>query len=166
MKLLAQKRKKIFTEENAPKTSEKSPFDNFYYREVAKLTASGGWSINFIEKKSFLDPEGRKILRTPEGYRLSLKSALDFYAPGYKEKATHLFMQCADGIPFSTTIKMLTYDKKEFWAEAIGRPVSDDEGSIIGIQGVFRDVTSRKLKEYNLEQSVKMLESQNTRLIN
>lgn len=166
MKLLAQKRKKIFLEENAPKTSEKSPFDNFYYKEVARLTASGGWSINFIEKKSFLDPEGHKILRTPAGYRLSLKNALEFYAPGHKETATNFFVQCANGAPFATTIKMLTYDKKEFWAEAIGKPILDDDDTVIGIQGIFRDVTSRKLKEYNLEQSVKMLESQNTRLIN
>jgi len=166
MKLLAQKRKKIFLQENTPNLNETSPFDNFYYKEIAKMTAAGGWSIDFIEKKSFLDPEGRRILKTPEGYRLSLKNALEFYAPENKEKAARIFMECSTGVPFSTTIKMLTYDKKEFWAQAIGKPVFDENKNVIGMQGVFQDIDSKKLKELNLEQSLKIIESQNSRLLN
>lgn len=166
MNFLAQKRKKAFLKENLPTPNEENPFDNFYYGEVAKLTGAGGWSVNFKEKKSHLDPEARRILNTPADYRPSLKSALDFYAPEAKDLATQTFIGCSMGTPFSTTVKMVTFDGKEFWAKAVGQPIYDSDKNIIGIQGVFQDVNEEKLKEISLQKSIKVIESQNSRLFN
>ncbi|NND61998.1 MAG: PAS domain-containing sensor histidine kinase [Flavobacteriaceae bacterium] len=143
-----------------------SPFDNFYYKEIAKLNAAGGWSVNFVDKVSFLDPEGRRILKTPDDFRPSLKNALDFYAPDHKELAAGYFMACSNGEAFSTTIKMATFEGNVFWAKAMGTPVFNEEGEIIGIQGVFQDVNEEKLKEIRLQKSIKVIESQNSRLFN
>lgn len=170
MNFLAQKRSRILLQKDINNTTSSPPDsvtpDNFYYQEISKLTGSGGWSVNFKEKKSFLDPEGKRILETPEDFHPSLRSALDFYAEEHKEKATALFMECSEGHPFSTTLKMQTYNKKQFWARASGRPIYNDANEVIGIQGVFQDITNDKQRELELLRSMKIIESQNTKLNN
>ena len=166
MNFLAHKRNKVFSKDTQLDLSEKSPFDNFYYREIAKMTGSGGWSVNFKDKVSYLDAEARRILNTPPNYRPSLKNAMEFYADDHKEKAAATFFECSTGTPFDIIIKMLTYDKKEFWAKAIGKPVKDKDNNVIGMLGVFRDIHTERLKEIAIEKSVKTIESQNSRLFN
>ena len=145
-------------------TEEDSLFHPFYYQQIAKLTGSGGWGINFVEKKSFIDAEGRKILNLPKEYEPSLKKALDFYAPEHHELAQEKFMECSMGKSFSVTIKMLTYDQKVFWSKAFGKPILNEQGEIIGIQGVFQNIDEEKIRALQLEKSMAVIESQNARL--
>jgi len=166
MNFLAQKRSRNLLHHNKPNSEEDSPFNNFYYKDVAELTQAGGWSVNFKEKKSFLDPQARKILKTPPDYIPSLRTGLDFYADPSKSKATEAFMACSMGTPFSIIVKMRTYNNDEFWARAVGRPIYDASGEIYGIQGVFQDINKEKIKEIGLEKSMKVIESQNSRLFN
>jgi len=170
MNFLAQKRSRILlqnsTNYNTSTPPDSETPDHFYYQELSKLTGSGGWSVNFKEKKSFLDPEGQRILEIPKDYHPSLRTALDFYANEHKEKVTALFMECAEGHPFTTTLKMQTYNKRQFWARAIGRPIFNEDNEVIGIQGVFQDINDDKQKELELLKSMKIIESQNTKLNN
>ncbi|QNJ97375.1 sensor histidine kinase [Constantimarinum furrinae] len=166
MNFLAQKRSKIFLQDKPPKQPETRVFSDFYYKEVAKLTAAGGFSVNFAEKLSFIDPEARRILQTPLNFQPSLKASLQFYAQDHRDKAEELFHNCCRGIAFSTTIKMRTYTGKEFWAKAVGKPVYDEDENVIGIQGVFQDIHSEKTKELNLLKSFKTIESQHSKLNN
>jgi len=141
--------------------------ENFYYQEIAELTAAGGWYVNFVEKASFLDPAARRILNTPADYKVSLYALIEFYPEGpHREKAIETFLSCSEGIPFNTTVKMITYDGKEFWVRASGRPIYDDKQVIIGLQGVFQDINEEKLKELSLEKSIRVIESQNSKLLN
>jgi len=166
MNFLAQKRKRNLLHNTIPNSKEDNPFNNFYYKDVAELTKAGGWTVNFREKKSFLDPQARKILRTPKDYEPSLRTGLDFYTEAYKSKATEAFMECSMGTPFSIIVLMRTHDNEEFWARAVGRPIYDEGKEIYGIQGVFQDINNEKLKEIGLEKSMKVIESQNSRLFN
>jgi len=166
MNFIVHKRAKILLKDSQHNKPEKHPFDSFYYKEIAKLTAAGGWCVDFKGKASFLDPQARRILNVPEDYRPSLKTALDFYAPEDKAKATQIFFECSMGTPFNTTVKMLTFDKKELWARATGQPVFDGDGSIIGIRGVFQDINDEKLRELSVEKSLQVISQQNGRLLN
>ena len=165
---LTQKKKKNKGQEieDSAALQYENPFNNFYYKDVAELTGAGGWTVLFKEKKSYLDSQARRILNTPKDYKPSLRTAMDFYADEHKSKSAEFFMACSMGTAFNTTIKMLTYDKREFWAKAVGRPIYDENNEIIGIQGVFQDINEGKLKEISLETSVKVIESQNSRLFN
>ena len=130
------------------------------------MTGAGGWSVNFRNKTSLLDPLGQRILNTPSDYVPTLNSAMEFYAPEEKDRAVGIFNDCIKGIPFNTTIKMLTYDKKEFWARAVGEPLLDENGAVIGVHGVFQDIDVEKLKELSLEKSLTVIATQNSRLFN
>ena len=167
MNFLAQKRKKILLQEDSSNSCKENPFDNFYYKEIALLTGAGGYSVNFIEKTSFIDPEGRRILNIPKEFRPSLSNnLLQFYADSEKLRVMNTFAECCEGKSFATTVKMVTYDGHEFWAKAIGKPMFGHGNEVIGVQGVFQDISSEKLKEIELEESIKTIESQNSRLFN
>ncbi|NND88267.1 MAG: PAS domain-containing protein, partial [Flavobacteriaceae bacterium] len=166
MNFKVHKRAKILLKDHSNKSTAKHPFDSFYYKELAKLTGAGGWGADFITKTSFLDPQARDILNVPIDYTPSIKTALKFYAPEHRARATQVFFDCSMGTPFDTTVKMMTYDNKEFWARAMGKPVYDSEGTIVGIRGVFQDINEEKLRELNLEKSLKVIGEQNGRLMN
>ena len=166
MAFLSLKRKRAFLTEKEKNSRMKSKFDDFYYKEVAKLTAAGGWSVNFRDKVRFIDPLGHIILNTPKDFQPTSENALSFYASNEHTRVQRIFLECSRGVPFSTTIKMLTYDKKEFWAKAAGEPLYDENNNIIGIHGVFQDINDEKLKELSLEKSIQVIESQNSRLLN
>ncbi|MFT5890075.1 MAG: hypothetical protein ACI9Y7_000163 [Dokdonia sp.] len=95
---------------------KENPFaiDNFYYEEISNLTQAGGWSVDFLNKKSYFDKQARRILKVPDTYTPTLNQSYLFYAEEHIQKATNLFFACAQGDPFSTEIKMVTYTKEVF----------------------------------------------------
>lgn len=140
--------------------------DDFYYQEIVKLTGTGGWSIDFENKKTFFDNEARRILRLPESYTPSLKDGYKFYAKEHMERATQLFLDCSNGTPFETEIKMVNYNDEVFWAKAIGKPLRNRNKEIIGIRGVFRNINDEKNRELKLKQSIDVIEGCNKMLFN
>ncbi len=159
--------KVIFFFESKIKTSTKVKDDNFYYRESAEMTSTGSWYVDFIEQKSYWDKETRRIMEYPEDYIPSLKNSSNYYAEEHHQRAADAFFKCAmAGTPFNTEIKMVTANKRIFWAKAIGKPVYNDDKDIIGIRGVFQDIDEEKLKTLHLQKTSEIIASQNSRLFN
>ncbi|WP_106791823.1 ATP-binding protein [Aquimarina sp. Aq78] len=141
--------------------------DNFYYKETAQMTATGSWYVDFEERKSFWDFETRRILEYADDYIPSLKDSANYYAEDSRQQAADLFFNCAMvGTPFNTEIKMVTANNRVFWVRAIGKPVYNENKEIIGIRGVFQDIDEIKRKELNLQMSIDIIASQNSRLFN
>ena len=157
-------KKNAAVEKNTTGTSNYFSMDNFYYRQISELTGAGGWSVDFKNKKSFFDDQAKNILNVPQDYKPTLNTGFNFYAEEHMDKATALFFDCAQGKSFSTHVKMRTYNGEIFWAKAMGRPLKDEEGEIIGIRGVFQNIHEEKLREEQLEQSFRLIEGHNTRL--
>lgn len=167
MNFLAQKRKKILLEDSSPIPNKNNPFDDFYYKEVALLTRAGGYYVDFNNKTTSIDPQGQRILKISNpDFSPSLSDLLLFYAPEERERTIAIFKACSNGQSFKTQVKMRTQTGEEFWSRAIGRPTYDAQERIIGIQGVFQDITQEKCKELKLQESIKTITAQNSRLFN
>ncbi len=166
MNYLTRKKNRSFLLDHKHNPTVKHSFDNFYYKEVAKMTGAGGWSVHFKDDTRLLDAQGKKILNTPSDFLPTADNALSFYAEDERKRAQRIFLECAKGVPFLTTIKMLTFDNREFWARAAGEPMINKKGKIVGIHGVFQDIDTEKQKEVSLEKSIEVIASQNSRLFN
>ncbi len=140
--------------------------DDFYYREISSLTEAGGWSVDFVNKKSYFDKEARRILEVPDDFIPTLKTGYQFYAEEHMQQATELFFECAQGKSFTTEIKMVTYTKKVFWTKAHGKPIKNESGEIVGIRGVFQNIHKEKERESTLQASLDIIEGHNKRLYN
>lgn len=140
--------------------------DDFYYEEISNLTGAGGWMIDFIEKKSYFDKQAKRILKVPTDFTPTLKNGYKFYAEEHSEAAAELFLGCAQGIPFHSEIKMVTFDGDVFWARAHGTPLKDENDEIVGIRGVFQNIDFEKKREFRLQKSIDLIEKHNERLYN
>lgn len=159
--------KVIFFYEKKQVAPDRTRDDYFYYRETAEMTSTGSWYVDFLKQKSHWDPETKRILEYPEDYIPSLKDSAMYYAEEHHQLAADSFFKCAmTGIAFNTEIKMLTANKRIFWARAIGKPVYNDEKEIIGMRGVFQDIDDEKLKALSLQKTSEIIASQNSRLFN
>jgi len=139
----------------------------FHYQETAIMSSTGSWFVDFKNRKSYWDPEAKRILGYPEEYEPSLKNSHLYYAEDCLQQAADLFLACTtSGKAFTTEIKMLTANKKEIWVRSIGKPIRDTDDNIIGIKGVFQDINESKKKELTLQKSIDIIASQNSRLFN
>ncbi len=139
----------------------------FYYRETAEMTSTGGWYIDTKSRSLYWDDVTKKILDCPKEYNLNYDERLRFYAQEHQEKALSMFEKCEKyGIPFKVELKMVTLYGREFWVRATGKPVYNEEQEIIGIRGVFQDIDENKDNEINLQNSLDIIATQNSRLFN
>jgi len=139
----------------------------FYFKETAEMTSTGSWFVDFENKKSHWDLQTKRILEYPDDFVPSLKMAPDLYAEEHQQLAADAFLNCAmTGKSFNIEIKMVTANKKVFWARAIGKPVYGNKNMVVGIRGVFQDIDDHKLKEINLQKTSDVIASQNSRLFN
>ncbi|MGB8704366.1 MAG: ATP-binding protein [Gillisia sp.] len=139
----------------------------FYYRETAEMTSTGGWYIDAVSKAIYWDDVTKKILDCPKDFQPEYDERLRFYAPEHQEVAIAMFEKCEKyGIPFKIELKMATLYGREFWVRATGKPVYNEEQIIIGIRGVFQDIDENKKNELNLQNSLDIIASQNSRLFN
>jgi signal transduction histidine kinase len=56
---------------------------------------------------------------------------------------------------------MKDYKQRELWGKISGEPVYNDRNQVVGIVGLFQDITSEKEQELHLKQSVAHLKNQN-----
>ncbi|MDX1462454.1 MAG: PAS domain-containing sensor histidine kinase [Marinirhabdus sp.] len=167
MNFLAQKRKKILLQETLPNSRKESPFEDFFYQQLAQLTGAGSYVLDFEEKTTIFDANGSKLLRVPESFKPSLNTnVIDFFAEHDKGQAIDLYRDCSMGTPFSTSLQMVKYDGQQFWAKIMGVPIFDAEQEIIGIKGIFQDISAEKRTQTELEKTKKTIASQNSRLYN
>ena len=139
----------------------------FYYRETTEMTSTGGWYIDTIHNHIYWDNVTKKIVGCPIDYQIVYEDRLRFYAPEHHQKVISAFDKCEKyGIPFKIELKMLTLYNREFWVRATGKPVYNEEQEIIGIRGVFQDIDEQKTNELNLQNSLDIIATQNSRLFN
>ncbi len=139
----------------------------FYYHETAIMSRTGSWYVDFKNKKSYWDPEAKRLLGYPADYQPSLKSTLTYFPPENLQVASDLFLSCSTtGKPFSKELEMYNYRKDKMWVRVIGKPVYDSNNRIIGIRGVFQNIDEIKQRELTLQKSMSIIASQNNRLFN
>ncbi|MCF4100740.1 PAS domain-containing sensor histidine kinase [Gillisia sp. M10.2A] len=139
----------------------------FYYRETAEMTSTGGWYIDGLSKSIYWDDVTKRIFDCPKDFQPDYEERMRFYATEHQQMAISMFDKCEKyGIPFKIELKMLTHHGREFWVVATGKPVYSDEQEIIGIRGVFQDIDVNKSNELNLQNSLDIIATQNSRLFN
>jgi len=139
---------------------------NFYTEEIKNLTEVGSYSIDLTANTCTLDKHAAKILKTPRDYNLSLQRTIPFYAQEHREIAENLFNGCTKGKPFSSQLKMLSFDNQPVWVKTTGKPQFNQDQNITAIRGVFQNITKEKNQEIQLENSLRKIESQNFKFNN
>ncbi|APG60901.1 sensor histidine kinase [Christiangramia salexigens] len=139
----------------------------FYYRETAEMTSTGGWYVDTVNKNIYWDDVSKKILEYPRDYQPDYEDRMKFYAPEHHNRMRNAFDKCEKyGIPFKLELKMISFQARDFWVRLTGKPVYNDDQDVIGIRGVLQNIDDNKNNELNLQNSLDIIATQNSRLFN
>lgn len=114
---------------------------------AAKL---GGWRVNLHEGFVRWSTQTARIHERPDTLRPPLAEALSFYAPEYQARIQKVFAACTqEGRPFDEVLQIIkAVSGERAWVRAIGEPLRNEQGDIIGAQGAFQDITDQiKIQE-------------------
>ncbi|MAN59044.1 MAG: hypothetical protein CMC08_04320 [Flavobacteriaceae bacterium] len=166
MNFLAQRRSNFLLKQDKSNTQVRTESTNAPAINVSRLSGIGSWKIDFIEKTTHFDAQTRKLLQIPTDFRPSLHKLDQFYFEEFREKAVQVFYECREGNSFSVISKMKNYQKRELWGKITGEPIYNEKRQVIGILGIFQDVTAEKEQELQLKQTIAQLKNQNGSLQN
>ena len=136
--------------------------------EAGKMARVGVWELYTNPPQLTWSKEVCHIHEVPENFTPDLNTAINFYSP----PAIPIIQQAVNealslGTPFDLELKIITATQKEIWVRAIGKPILDKKTKeIIGVRGVFQDINEQKEKQIAIDESTKIITSQNKRLVN
>ena len=119
---------------------------------AAKVARVAGWSYDMRTAVFSYSPELCAIHELERGTTVSLREALEFYAPESRETMLQAAEACArQGTPYDLELALVTAAGRRLEVRSIGEPVRDAQGVIVGMQGALQDITetiaARKLQE-------------------
>jgi PAS domain S-box-containing protein len=118
------------------------------YRRIVESTHDGVWLIDRRAITIFANEQMARMLGTTVA-GLERRSAFEFTAPEDRAEAERLFAErlTGSGIPPSVEFRYVRPDGSVFWAQVTSSPVRDENGSISGVLGMFRDISRRRESE-------------------
>ncbi|MFW6140769.1 MAG: PAS domain S-box protein [Acidobacteriota bacterium] len=149
----------IYDDVTEAKKAEEELASSYGLLHMAGETARfGGWSVDLRTNTCTWSDTVADIHGMPRGYSPPLEEGINFYAPEWREKILRVFTDCAQkGIPYDEEMEIITKQGKRVWVRTSGKPVRDNDGKIVKVQGSFQDITKRKQAEMKLRESERKL---------
>lgn len=126
------------------------------FLELAESVAGvGSWRVNLLENTLYWSKQVYLIHGvSPEEFTPDLESGINFYHPDDRDQVGRYI---ADAIEkkqsFDFELRLLRPDGSIRWVHSKGECEIDDEGDVIGIYGIFQDMTERRKIEEKLRHS-------------
>ena len=103
---------------------------------ASRLAGIGGWSYDVEADLLQWSDEMCALHGVPPGTGPTRQSALAFCAHEYHDKISSAFAACIkNGTSFDLEHEILKVDGTRVWIRCIGRPVRDDHGRTLAVQG-------------------------------
>ncbi|ERH01098.1 MAG: PAS sensor histidine kinase [Halonotius sp. J07HN6] len=122
-----------------------------FLERAQESAAIGGWEI---------DLEADSLRWTDEVYRIhdlspdatvSIDDGIEFYHPDDRPTIEAAFERLqTEGESYDLELRIVTAEDRVRWVRTVGDPQFDEEGEVVGVVGVFQDITDRKQREQEL----------------
>jgi len=140
---------------------------DFFYKETANMTQTGGWMVDAETLEVFWDEQTKKIYDVTFNYRPQFEEVLRFYVIEHRELLQSAFQKCInEGIHYDMELQLQREDGEITWIRTKGKPVYDDNHNIIKARGIIQNIDRQKRKEIKLKESFDIILKQNERLFN
>lgn len=131
------------------------------YKLLAENTQDIIWTVDTDHKFTFVSPSVKKLLGYTPEEAIGRKS-YEYLAPKDRDKAKNLISKAFEklkdngGEPFELHNKEWNQTRKDgskVWTEIGGKFLFDNENRLLGVIGITRDISKRKLAQQELEES-------------
>ena len=129
-----------------------------FLEKTQEIASVGGWE---------LDRQTDELQWTDEVYRIhglavdtavTVEDGIDYYHPDDRPTIAEAFDRLVkDGEPYDEELRIVTADDEVRWVRTVGDPQLDD-GKVVGIRGIFQDITERKEREQDVRELTERLD--------
>ena len=120
---------------------------NEMFESAQNAAGMGAWAIDLTTRDLYWSDKVYEIHEIEVGTEVNIEEAINFYHPDHRaiiEKAVDSSIQ--EGREYNLELKLITKKGRDIWVNAIGLPVMEN-GRTIRLQGLFQDITKRKITE-------------------
>ncbi|HSJ42728.1 MAG TPA: PAS domain-containing protein, partial [Xanthobacteraceae bacterium] len=123
-------------------------------RIAGKVALLGGWTIQLPSRVLTWSDETCAIHDRPAGYKPTLDEGLGYFPPENRADVLRFVETCErQGTAYDFEGPKITATGRRIWVRSIGEAVRDADGRIVGLQGAFQDISTRRHAEQALRDS-------------
>jgi PAS domain S-box-containing protein len=135
-------------------------------RIAGRVAHLGGWTIQLPSRTLTWSDETCAIHDLPAGYKPTLDEGIGYYPAEYRADVLQHVEACErDGTSYDFEVPKITATGRRIWVRSIGEAVRDADGRIVGLQGAFQDISTRRQAEGVQRALAAELETERARLI-
>jgi len=125
---------------------------NIQTHDITRISSRiGSWEFDIKNNKLTWSDVVYQIYELEKDFQPTLESAIGFYAPESKIIISEAVRKAIEkGISFDFDLELITAKNNKFWVRVIGQSFSE-EGKIVKIGGLFKDINERKQREHELK---------------
>ncbi|MBF0293526.1 MAG: PAS domain S-box protein, partial [Nitrospinae bacterium] len=128
-------------------------------QEAQRIAHVGSWRLDNATNHVVWTEELYRMLgldpsRPPPDYTEHMRL---FTPESWERLSSALALTQEQGVPYKLELEMVRPGKSNGWMLAIGEPMRDASGAIIGLQGVAQDITDRKSAEEAIQRNERRL---------
>jgi PAS domain S-box-containing protein len=117
--------------------------------EMAKI---GGWEFDALTLEGTWTDEVAHIHGLDPAQPTNVQLGASFYLPDSRRKIEQSIQEAIEfARPYDLELQMVTTNGEQKWVRTMGLPILAD-GKVVKLQGIFQDITERKLAEEVLHQ--------------
>ena len=130
-----------------------------FLKQIQAVADIGGWEVDFRSETMRWTEEVYRIHELPSDYEVAVEEGISFYHPRDRATVEEAFERLRTaGEGYDLELQIITNTDKRRWVRTLGTPWYDDDGNLIGARGTFQDITERKERERELQQTNTRLE--------
>lgn len=129
-----------------------------FLRQTQEVAHIGGWEFDMRSETMRWSEEVYRIHDLPQDVELTPEDGIEFYHPDDRDTIREAFdALTTEGEPYDLELRIITADDGVRWVRTRGEPRYEDE-EIVGVHGMFQDITERKERKQELERQNERLE--------
>ena len=122
-----------------------------FLKRAQESATIGGWVIDLDRDFLRWTDEVYRIHDLPLGESVSIGDSISFCHPEDRPRIETAFEQLTtEGESYDLELRIVTAEDRVRWVRTVGDPQFDQDGEVIGVVGVFQDITDRKEREQEL----------------
>lgn len=115
--------------------------DRQLLEETQRIAHIGSWELDLATERMYWSDEVYRFYGLSNSIRPDLTFGLSKYVPEDRAKLRAAIDRSAQqAVPFDLKVRFLTTKYREIWVRAKGRPITDNEGKIVAVRGVFQNI--------------------------
>jgi diguanylate cyclase (GGDEF)-like protein/PAS domain S-box-containing protein len=110
-----------------------------------RIAHIGSWSMDLPGKRLMHSDEFAAILGVAAGRPITMDEMTARYTPEFRASISDLIQSCGQtGTPFDEEMQIMATARIRKWVRTVGEAVRGEDGQIVRIQGVLKDISAQK----------------------